>query len=115
MLEEADLEKFFKYCELYPNKRELISARDSIVKCMSYTILNNDFVAFFFPQLDHKMKNTQGFDKNTALETIYFIYPPEGTNMNSTRISTWLNPTVLNEDAMKLKGFFFNIKKENSL
>ena len=41
------------------------------------------------------------------MDIIYFIYPPVATKVKSTRMSTWLNPMVDGEDAMKLKGEFF--------
>ena len=35
---------------------------------------------------------------------IYFIYPPLGTKLKSTRKSTWQNPRVGDEDALRLRG-----------
>ena len=54
-----------------------------------------------------KLKKLHAFDKNTVMDIIYFIYPPVATKVKSTRMSTWLNPMVDGEDAMKLKGEFF--------
>ena len=43
------------------------------------------------------------------MDIIYYIYPPVASKVKSTRISTWLNPVVDGEDAMKLKGeVYFN-------
>ena len=39
-----------------------------------------------------------------ALDTIYYIYPPIACNLRSTRKSTWCNPVVNGEDALRLKG-----------
>lgn len=38
---------------------------------------------------------------------IYYIYPPAGTKLKSTRKSTWQNPRVGEEDALRLRGFKF--------
>lgn len=38
-------------------------------------------------------------------DIIYYIYPPPATKLKSTRKSTWINPVVDGEDALRLKGF----------
>lgn len=42
-------------------------------------------------------------------DIIYYIYPPKATKLKSTRKSTWTNPIVGGEDALRLKGIFLII------
>lgn len=59
-----------------------------------------------FYKIDHKLKkNITSIDKNIMLDIIYYIYPPIATKLKSTRRSTWLNPVVGQEDALRLKGY----------
>jgi hypothetical protein len=44
-------------------------------------------------------------EKNIVFDIIYYIYPPVATKLPSTRKSTWLNPVVDGEDALRLRGF----------
>ena len=44
---------------------------------------------------------------NVIFDIIYYIYPPLATKLASTRKSTWLNPVVGEEDALRLRGFFY--------
>lgn len=41
------------------------------------------------------------------LDIIYYIYPPLATKLKSTRKSTWTNPRVGDDDALRLRGFKF--------
>lgn len=54
-----------------------------------------------------KKSNTNNYPKNIAFDIIYYIYPPLVTKLKSTRKSTWLNPIVGQEDALRLRGYKF--------
>ena len=50
------------------------------------------------------MKQSAGLHKHEVLEIAFQIYPPRGTGIINTRKSTWLNPIIDGEEAIKLVG-----------
>lgn len=56
--------------------------------------------------IDYKRKaNSTSIEMKAMFDIIYYIYPPKATKLKSTRKSTWMNPIVDGEDALRLKGF----------
>ena len=50
------------------------------------------------------IKKNRGLFKQEVLEITFQIYPLKGTGLQSNRKSTWLNPIVDGEEAVKLSG-----------
>ena len=44
------------------------------------------------------------FIKSDVVEISFQIYVPRGTKLENTRQSTWMNPLIKGEEAMKLIG-----------
>lgn len=88
-IDHSDLEKILHYNDLYPTSSELKEAKDQVLKYY------------------RKKTATNTFPKHIAFDIIYYIYPPAATKLKSTRKSTWLNPVVGQEDALRLRGFKF--------
>ena len=117
-LDSNDLDKMFNYNDLYPSLNELKEAKENVLKCKNLLkkIVNWKRLFFNFKILfkDYKKKNASNiFPRNIVFDIIYYIYPPQATKLKTTRKSTWLNPTVGQEDALRLRGlnhFMLHIK-----
>jgi hypothetical protein len=63
------------------------------------------FFNFFGQNEDYKRRaNSTSIEKDAMFDMVYYIYPPVGSKLKSTRKSAWLNPVVGGEDALKLRG-----------
>ncbi|CAF0712380.1 unnamed protein product [Brachionus calyciflorus] len=82
-----DIVKMFNFVDLYPSNEEIQEAKLNVLK--------------FYK----KKANSTSISKRAMFDIIYYIYPPLATKLKSTRKSTWMNPIVDGEDALRLKGF----------
>jgi hypothetical protein len=102
------MEKFFNYLDMYPSSDEIKDAKMNVLKCKLFFKLFQ--VAKFINMFESTKKvykrkaNSTSIEKEALFDIIYYIYPPVGSKLKSTRKSAWLNPVVGDEDALKLKG-----------
>ena len=106
----SDIEKLFNFLDTYPSIEEIKDAKMSVLKCNDIYFWYLSLVKFFLFKIftclsDYKRRaNSTSVEKDAMLDLIYYIYPPKGSRLKSTRKSTWLNPVVNGEDALRLRG-----------
>jgi hypothetical protein len=49
-------------------------------------------------------KKNDSLTKEMVFDVVYYIYPPLGTGLQSTRKSTWVRPIIDGEDENAIKG-----------
>ncbi|RNA14250.1 Structure-specific endonuclease subunit SLX4 [Brachionus plicatilis] len=86
-IELSDISKMFNFVDLHPNNDEIQEAKLNVLK--------------FYK----RKANSTSISKRAMFDIIYYIYPPKATKLKSTRKSTWTNPIVDGEDALRLRGF----------
>lgn len=92
----------FDFVDLHPNIDEIQDAKLNVLKCKKNFFLN--FFKHFYSVVYKRKANSTSISKRAMFDIIYYIYPPKATKLKSTRKSTWINPIVGGEDALRLRG-----------
>lgn len=82
-----EMKLFFEACGLHPSKDELLAAIKSVLKEKGVT-----------------KHDVHMYTKSDIVDITFQIYIPRGTNLKNTRKSTWMNPLINGEEAVKLIG-----------
>ncbi|UJR29408.1 hypothetical protein I4U23_010620 [Adineta vaga] len=84
-LDQDEIEHFFQCCDFSATSNEIQQALKAVFK--------------YYPS-----KKNDGLTKEMVFDTVYYIYPPLGTGLESTRQSTWVRPIIDGEDETAIQG-----------
>ncbi|CAF1265204.1 unnamed protein product [Adineta ricciae] len=82
--DKEEIEHFFECCDLSATSGEIQQALTAVLK--------------------YHPRRTDGLTKEMVFDTVYYIYPPLGTGLESTRQSTWVRPIIDGEDETAIQG-----------
>lgn len=66
--------------------------------------LKNNKVSTHITSLGVSKHDVHMYTKSDIVDITFQIYIPRGTNLKNTRKSTWMNPLINGEEAVKLIG-----------
>jgi len=56
--------------------------------------------------LDYPNQKNDSLTKEIVFDVVYYIYPPIGTGLQTSRKSTWVRPIIDGEDQTAIQGLY---------
>ena len=110
-LDDNELELFFERCDLSASKGELEEAARIVLQRRTPRSLSLSLVidSLSSLRLDYPQKKADSLTREMVFDIVYYIYPPLGTGLPSSRQSTWVRPIIDGEDETAIQGLLIEI------